>query len=378
MKAFRFCIVILLALITVACSGSQRREAVDLPESELKVSLDKIWSQSLGDPRGGTLSPVGTDDGRVCGASAYSVFCFQGDSGREIYEIVFDQKISGGLGVANAEIFLGGEDGMVGLIDPTGVVKWQSNIRNSVMGAPMAVGQTVIARDVQGRIVGLDRETGAFKWDFQAPSQSLSLRSNLGISAGHSDTVVIGFHGGIAMHLDSESGEVRWSVNVSIASGDNELERISDVVGTPIVLENLVCMASFQGRAACFDLETGRLNWSIQTSAVGSLGFDDERIFVSDEAGYVMALDRGTGAVLWRNESFKYRKITGPTVLGPWVMVGDLDGIVSVLSASDGSYIGRVKTDGSQILTNPLVIDDSMFVQTSKGNLYTFAADQNF
>ena len=378
MKAFRFCIVILLALITVACSGSQRREAVDLPESELKVSLDKIWSQSLGDPRGGTLSPVGIDDGRVCGASAYSVFCFQGDSGREIYEIVFDQKISGGLGAANSEIFLGGEDGMVGLIDPTGVVKWQSNIRNSVMGAPMAVGQTVIARDVQGRIVGLDRETGAFKWDFQAPSQSLSLRSNLGISAGHSDTVVIGFHGGIAMHLDSESGEVRWSVNVSIASGDNELERISDVVGTPIVLENLVCMASFQGRAACFDLETGRLNWSIQTSAVGSLGFDDERIFVSDEAGYVMALDRGTGAVLWRNESFKYRKITGPTVLGPWVVVGDLDGIVSVLSASDGSYIGRVKTDGSQILTNPLVIDDSMFVQTSKGNLYTFAADQNF
>jgi outer membrane protein assembly factor BamB len=59
-------------------------------------------------------------------------------------------------------------------------------------------------------------------------------------------------------------------------------------------------------------------------------------------------------------------------------MVGDLDGIVSVLSASDGSYVGRAKTDGSQILTNPIVIDDNMFVQTSKGNLYTFAADQNF
>jgi outer membrane protein assembly factor BamB len=102
-----------------------------------------------------------------------------------------------------------------------------------------------------------------------------------------------------------------------------------------------VCMATFQGRAACFDLETGRRNWSIQASAVGSLGSDDERIFVSDEAGYVIALDRSTGAVLWRNESFKYRKITGPTVLGPWVMVGDLEGIISVLSVSDGSFVGR-------------------------------------
>jgi outer membrane protein assembly factor BamB len=317
-------------------------------------------------------------DGLVCGASAFSVLCFERETGREIYEIEFDQKISGGLGAANAEIFLGSEDGTVSLIDPSGVLKWQSNIRNSAMGAPMAVGQTVIARDVQGRLVGLDRETGEFKWDFQAPSQSLTLRSNPGLSVGYSESIIAGFQGGIGMNLDSTSGEVRWSVNVSIATGDNELERISDVVGTPLVLENMVCMATFQGRTACFDLETGRRNWSIQASAVGSLGFDDERIFVSDEAGYVIALDRSTGAVLWRNESFKYRKITGPTVLGPWVMVGDLEGIISVLSVSDGSFVGRANTDGSQILTNPLAVGDKTIVQTSKGNLYTFAVDQNF
>jgi outer membrane protein assembly factor BamB len=98
----------------------------------------------------------------------------------------------------------------------------------------MAVGQTVIARDVQGRLVGLDRETGEFKWDFQAPSQSLILRSNPGLSVGYSESIIAGFQGGIAMNLDSTSGEVRWSVNVSIATGDNELERISDVVGTSI------------------------------------------------------------------------------------------------------------------------------------------------
>jgi outer membrane protein assembly factor BamB len=317
-------------------------------------------------------------DGRVCGASAFSVLCFESETGREIYEIEFDQKISGGLGVANAEIFLGGEDGAISLIDPSGAIRWQSNIRNSAMGAPMAVGQTVIARDVQGRLVGLDRGTGEFKWDFQAPSQSLILRSNPGLSIGYSDSIIAGFQGGIAMNLDSTSGEVRWSVNVSIATGDNELERISDVVGTPLVLENMVCMATFQGRAACFDLETGRRNWSIQASAVGSLSSDDERIFVSDEAGYVIALDRSTGAVLWRNESFKYRKITGPTVLGPWVMVGDLEGIISVLSVSDGSFVGRAKTDGSQILTNPIVVGDKTIIQTSKGNLYAFAVDQNF
>ena len=79
-----------------------------------------------------------------------------------------------------------------------------------------------------------------------------------------------------------------------------------------------------------------------------------------------------------RNESFKYCKITGPAVLGPWVMVGDLEGIIAVLSVSDGSFVGKGKTDGSQILTNPIVVGDKTVVQTSKGNLYTFAVDQNF
>ena len=377
MRSFGFGAIIVSALITVGCSGNQRREAVDLPEFERKVSLEKSWDHSLGNPLGGTLSPV-SSEGRVCGASGYTVLCVDDETGRQIYEIEFDQKISGGLGESDAEIFLGGEEGTVSLLDSNGVVRWQSNIRNAVMGAPMAAGQTVVARDVQGRLVGLDRETGEFKWDFQAPSQSLNLRSNPGLAVGLSDSIIVGFHGGVAMNLDSSSGEVRWSVNVSIPSGDNELERISDVVGTPLVLENMVCMATFQGRVGCFDLETGRTNWSARVSAVGSLGFDDERIFVSDEAGHVVALDQDTGTILWRNESFQYRKITGPTVLGSWLMVGDFDGVISILSAFDGSYVGRVKTDGSQILINPIVINDKILVQTSEGNLYSFGIDQNF
>ncbi|MBA4739949.1 MAG: outer membrane protein assembly factor BamB [Burkholderiales bacterium] len=377
MRLFVFCAFVLSTLITVACSGTQRREAVDLPEFEQQISLNKIWDKSLGDPYAAIFSPIASAE-RVCGASAYSVLCFDIETGRKIYEVAFDEKISGGLGVADGEIFLGGEDGMVSLMDSNGVVRWQSNIGNSVMGAPMAAGQTVIARDVQGRLVGLDRDTGEFNWDFQAPSQSLILRSNPGLGVGLSDSIIAGFHGGIAMNLDSSAGEVLWSVNVSIPSGDNELERISDVVGTPLVLKDVVCMATFQGRVSCFDIETGQPNWSVRVSAVGSLGYDDERVFVSDEAGYVMALDRNTGAVLWRNESFRYRKITGPTVMGSWLMVGDLEGIISAISVVDGSYVGRTKTDGSPILTNPIATDNELLVQTSEGNLYTFGIDQNF
>ncbi|MDC1312080.1 hypothetical protein N8Z26_06455, partial [Burkholderiales bacterium] len=110
MRSFAFGAIILSALITLACSGTQRREAVDLPDFEQRVSLEKIWDHSIGDPRGGILSPVGWGN-LVCGAAAYSVSCVNDQTGRKVHEIEFEQEISGALGVADAEVFLGGEEG---------------------------------------------------------------------------------------------------------------------------------------------------------------------------------------------------------------------------------------------------------------------------
>ena len=375
MKIFITGLAVSSLLLAAGCAAPGR-EPLDLPKFERKVSLQKNWNNSLGDPRGGILSPIVAGD-RICGASARSISCFNWDTGRELFEMEVEQQISGGVGAGGEEVFVGGEDGEVTLIDAGGAVRWESNVLNSVTGPPLAVGGSVIVRDVQGRLIALDRETGDFRWDFQVPSQSLILRSNPGLAVGIRDSIVAGFHGGIAMNLDSVTGEELWAVNVSIPSGDNDLERMADVVGTPIVLEDAVCMATFQGRAACFDLETGRQNWSVKVSAVGSLGFDSDKIFVSDSIGHVLALNRKTGALLWRNESFLYRNISGPATLGRWVIVGDLKGVVSLLDSTDGSFAGRAKTDGSPILTNPLVIGDKVFVQTSEGNLYAFGIDQD-
>jgi hypothetical protein len=66
--------VILSVLLTAACA-TQRREPVDLPKFEQRVSLQKVWNKSLGDPLGAILSPIVAGD-RVCGASAKSISCF--------------------------------------------------------------------------------------------------------------------------------------------------------------------------------------------------------------------------------------------------------------------------------------------------------------
>jgi outer membrane protein assembly factor BamB len=52
--------------------------------------------------------------------------------------------------------------------------------------------------------------------------------------------------------------------------------------------------------------------------------------------------------------------------------------MVLMMDTKDGSLAGTVKTDGSPILVNPLVMDNKVIIQTSKGNLYAFVLDQDF
>jgi outer membrane protein assembly factor BamB len=58
-------------------------------------------------------------------------------------------------------------------------------------------------------------------------------------------------------------------------------------------------------------------------------------------------------------------------VIGRFVVVGDLEGYVHLVSREDGAFAARMATDGSAISAPPVAIDSSSFVvQTRKGGVY--------
>jgi outer membrane protein assembly factor BamB len=52
-------------------------------------------------------------------------------------------------------------------------------------------------------------------------------------------------------------------------------------------------------------------------------------------------------------------------------VVGDFEGYVHFLQREDGSFAGRIATDGSPIITAPVALDLSSFVvQTQRGGVF--------
>jgi outer membrane protein assembly factor BamB len=190
------------------------------------------------------------------------------------------------------------------------------------------------------------------------------------------DSVIGGFPGGRLVRLDVRQGALMWNIAVATPRGDNELERLADVAGTPLLEEGQVCAVAYQGRIGCFETKDGAQIWAREASSAGSIAADSDNVYYTEADSVIVALHKGTGASVWRQESLLYRRVSAPAVVGNWIVVGDFKGYVHILSADDGAFVARLATDGSAITAAPLTVDNRVVVQTEAGGLYMIAFER--
>jgi outer membrane protein assembly factor BamB len=153
---------------------------------------------------------------------------------------------------------------------------------------------------------------------------------------------------------------------VSEPRGATEVERLSGVMGQPLVAAGDICAASYQGRLACFEAANGALRWARDVSAMSGPGGDEQRVFVVDARSHLHAYSRTAGASAWLLKSLERRDLSQPLALRRAVVTGDFQGYVHFLSPDDGAFVARQNL-GSAILAAPRAFGGGAIVQTQDG-----------
>ena len=96
---------------------------------------------------------------------------------------------------------------------------------------------------------------------------------------------------------------------------------------------------------------------------------DARYLYVTDDKGAILALDKTTGASAWKQDKLAQRRPGGPQMIGDYVAVVDGEGYVHLLDTSDGSLVGRVATDGTAPTGQPSKFGDAAVWQTAGGAL---------
>jgi len=351
--------------------GDQPAKLVELKGS---MAVRTAWKLDIGKARGYTFSPALTGNTVVVAGADGAIARVEAESGKQLWRIKADTELSAGVGTDGNLIVVGADKGQLLAFDMDGKKLWNSQLSSEILSAPVVSQGVVVARSIDNRIVGIDAANGKTKWTVQKVAPPLTLRNAPGMIVAGGD-VIVAQPGGKLSSLILATGAPRWDVEVGISRGATELERVTDIGGAPVLFENEVCAASYQGRVGCFDLVTGSAKWTRDLSSDAGVAVDQLYVFAPDDRGALHAFTRDTGSSSWKNDKLAFRRLSTPLSYGRAVAVGDYEGYVHFLSREDGSFLARAATDGSPIMGTPLVAGTNLIFQTQNGTVTAIAVE---
>jgi outer membrane protein assembly factor BamB len=348
---------------------------VELVKIEQTVKIKKRWSVGIGNGQGKglyKLQPVISGDTIYAASADGEVKAVNRENGKTLWKADMDTSLSGGVGVYEDALFLGSSDGSVLKVSANGgELLWSTRLQGEVLAPPQGDGRVVVAQTYDGRLQGLDFDSGEKLWTYDSNVPVLTIRgTNTPIL--NNNTVYAGFANGRVLAFDAETGAVRWEVRVAISQGRSEIERIVDVDGTMALVGSELYAASYQGRVVAIDVAAGRKVWQKDVSSFSGVSQGFGNVYVTDEDGTLSAYLRNGQGLRWQQTALGYRELSRPTPVSSYVAVADLEGIVHLVSQVDGEFVGRVKAGGGGARADMLSDGNLLYVFNNDGKLIAY------
>lgn len=339
------------------------------PEKEVEI----LWDESVGVGAGEKslkLVPA-AGGGKVVAADIKGlVEAHRLTDGELVWEAETDYHFSGGPSIGDGTVLLGTSDAeVVALRLDNGEKLWASSVPGEVLSIPAVAQGIVFVRCTDGSINALNEKTGAKLWSYERSVPTLSVRGT-GAPIIVEDNVIFGEDNGKLIALALEDGKFTWEASIVMAKGRSEIERLVDLDVDPVAEGGVIYIASYQGGVGAVSEFDGYLLWrNEQLSSNAGMSIVNRRLYLTDSSSNVLQLDDRSGSALWKQKELQYRKLTAPAAFDRYVVVGDLEGYVHVLSDSDGRQLGRVRITKGPIDAKPVIADNTVLVYAKDGTL---------
>ncbi len=392
--------VLLCALMISGCSWFSKKtgqEPMDLESFKETAKLTEVWSAGVGNGQGvgfTQLTPAVDADkiytvdnegivtalNRQNGKKLWSKNVTKdltGWSGKLVY--LFKDKdlnpgITGGISYADGLLYIGNYAGeVIALSASNGKEVWRKQVKGEISSVPQSNGQVVAVQTMNGKLFVLDAKSGADMWFFENPPPLLTLRGSAAPLV--MDTAIYaGFANGRLMAFNPSNGLILWEQRMALPKGRSELDRMVDIHASPLLKDGILYVGTYQGRIAAVARGTGGNVWGIDGSTSESLAASDDKLFVSQSDGHVVAYSLTSGEQIWQNEKLLRRRLGAPQAFGDYVAVVDFEGYMHVLNQSNGELAARERVDRRGVRA-PLLTDGTLlYVYGNGGSLMTFKA----
>ena len=366
---FAACAGVIATALLAACSSTpDHLQPKPLEALTPKIAARVVWSGKVEGAQFPLAVAVSPGVFTVAGNDG-AVVALQADTGRELWRGNAGAKLSAGVGSDGRFAAVVTRDGNLVTLE-AGRTLWSKPLGIRVLTAPLVAGERVFVLGVDRSVHAFDAQDGSRLWSVQRPGDPLTL-SQGGVLTAFKDTLLAG-QGARLAGLDPNNGNVRWEVTIGSPRGTNEVERLADLVAPAARVGDQVCVRSFQAAVGCVNGERGALLWTKPVGGTDGVAADDQFVFGADATDRITAWKSATGEAAWTSEKMLHHGLGAPLVTGKTVIFGDKAGLLHFMSRDTGEALLRLPTDGTAIVSAPVVSGTTMLAVTRSGGLFAF------
>ena len=337
-----------------------------LNDLKSKINLEVVWQESVGEHNGKNFNIYHLEDFLYVASSDGVIKKLDSTTGDQIWKKELGINLSSGVVGGDENIYVSSIDGFLWCMDLKGNLIWKTLLNGEIDSLPIIYDSKVVVKLNNYNIVQLNTKDGSVIWKYQAAIPPLTYRSEGKIV--HSDKVVyLGLPGGKMIAIDSPTGGLVWESNISRARGSTDIERANDITSHPVINGPVIYGITTNGDISALDRRNGKTIWTKPISSFYGMVFDGFNLFITHDTGSIYSVNKDDGEIEWRQPNLKYRRIKTGTIINDYIVYGDYDGFVHFLSIDDGSILGRIKLDDTQILNNIIKIDDLKLALMTEG-----------
>ncbi|GAB4205242.1 MAG: hypothetical protein OHK0013_20960 [Sandaracinaceae bacterium] len=278
------------------------------------------------------------------------------------------------LSVDGETVYFGSDDGFLHALRAVdGQRLWRVETRGAVSQTPLATEDVLYIATENDVVEAFDRANGEALWRFERPaSEGFYVTEHSGLTLADR-RLLVGFTDGSVVALDPSDGRVLWVRDTTAdltarASGD-EL-RFTDVDTTPVVVGDIVYVASFAAGLYALEASSGSVRWlrSEWTGVVGIAPAPGGHLVLTSADSGVSMVRASDGERLW-STPVRRGSPTRARVVGDLVVYGESEGGLVALTLGQGREVGRIENGHG--FAAPVEVEDGLGAAVSNaGTLF--------
>jgi outer membrane protein assembly factor BamB len=261
------------------------------------------WNKDVSDFR--LLSPFPKEQlstpaiykGRLYAGSANN-YLYAADlaSGKVFWKFNAKQPIESSPTVPDEIVCFGTSDGVMRCLDLEGKLKWEFQARSEILSSPVVKDGKVWFSSADDRIYALNAATGARLWTYSRGTyKTVTPRVYASPALSEKGNLFYLFSDGTAVCVSAETGKELWAKKAV-----KELDEPVPPRRTPLVDSGTVYIIDGNQAVMALSEETGEVKGIYNIIKAVDLIVPDSRTIVIAGEGQAIAIDRSTGALLWK------------------------------------------------------------------------------